>query len=198
MAEDEIKKDVNEFEQLDGEDSPPSAVSDIPAGDDMVAKGAAGAEYDFDKASEVTKSPPRVDIEGQEVVIEDAKIILPPSDRAWDVSRDGKTQYKMCTFRLFYDKDNQQEFYSGVRVFKRMEGTVEKYSHPNIMANAKNQASKLLQAYAKFKGKEAREVSMKEFLSYLKSKPKARIKAETVKNPTNDEEVKKNLVGEFI
>ncbi len=198
MAEEEVKKDVNEFEQLAGEESPPSAVSDIPAGNDMIAKGAGGEEYDFNQASQTTKAPPRISLDGQEVIVEDAKIILPPMDKPWDLSKNGKVQYKMCTFRLFYDKDQQQEFYSGVKVFKRTENGIDKYSQPNIQSDAKNQASKLFQAYAKFKGKELGEVSMQEFLSYLKTKPKVKIVGVKVINPTDDSEVTKNMVGEFI
>jgi len=197
-----MAEEKNEFENL-GETAPSQDFSDVPGGEgqDMIAAGSAGTKYDWTKAPEGVKAPPRIDLDGKTVTIKKTDIILPPKDREWTKSRDGTKEYKYCTFTLLYDVDGQAEFYSGVRVFKREEKDGEgnyKYSHPTIMRDRKNQASKLLGMYADFKKKDINEISLREFLAFLNSQPKAEIKVSEVKNPTNNAIVKKNLVGKFV
>lgn len=196
----EIKKDVNEFEDVEEQDDAPEATFSNVGGEeqeDVLAKGQSGTEYDFNKAPDTLKAPPRINMDGQETTITDAKIILPRKEAKWELSRDKETEYKYCVFKLFYE-NGQQEFYSGVRVFKVEQGGDEKYSHPSIMRDRKNQSSQLLGRYADFKNKDINEVSLKEFLSYLKSKPKVRIKVEEFENPNTGDKIHKNMVNEFL
>lgn len=193
---------TNEFEELDvSEDAPEQTVSDIPEGveqEDLIASGDGGTEYNFENAPDTIKAPPRIDLNGKEVTIKKMTLKLPAGNRPWIKARTGDAEYKFCTLTLFYDLENQQEFISGVRVFKRMEGDKEKYSNPSIMTDRKNQASKLLGIYADYKKKDIKEVSLKEFGSFLQSQPKAIIQTETVTNPVTEEEITKNLIGQFI
>lgn len=198
-----MEEEKNEFSELDGEfgdddTAPTQEMNDVPneveGQEDIIASGSAGTVYDWNTAPEGGKAPPRIDLNGQEIIINKADIVLPPKDREWDKTRDKKKEFKFCTFVLYYDKEGQQEFYSGVRVFNR-EG---KYSHPSITRDRENQASKLLGAYADYKGKNINEVSLKEFMSFLNSKPKAVIEVKEFENPTTGDKIKKNLVGKFI
>jgi len=193
---------TNEFEEIDtSEEVPAQEFSDVPPGteqEDMIATGAMGTEYDYNKAPDVGKAPPRIDLNGKEVTIKKASIMLPPKDRNWERSRKGDIEYKFCTFALHYDIEGQVEFYSGVRVFKRNEGGVEKYSHPSIMRDRKNQASKLLGLYADYKKKDINEVSLKEFMSFLNGQPKAVIKTEEFENPVTEQKITKNIVEKFL
>jgi len=194
----------NEFEEFKvEEDAPSNEFSDVPdtgqgSQDELIAAGSAGQVYDWSNAPTGTKAPPRVEMDGKEVIVKKAEIIIPPADREWTKSRAGTSEYKYCTFTLHYDYQGQQEFYSGIRVFKRVIEGKDKYSHPTIMRDRKNQASKLLGIYADYKEKDINEVSLKEFMNFLNSQPKVIIKAETVKNPTTNQEVTKNLVGSFV
>jgi len=189
------KEETNEFENLEVDDSAPEQeFSPTPGQDDMIASGSAGTVYDWSKAPEGTKAPPRIDLNGKEVIIKKADIVLPPKDKAWEKTKAGDKEFKYCTFVLTYDVDGQQEFYSGVRVFNR-DG---KYSHPTITRDRKNQASKLLGLYADFKKKDINEVNLREFMGFLNSQPKIKIKSEEVTNPQTEEKVKKNFVGSFI
>lgn len=177
----------NEF----GDDAPPT-----PKGqDDLISSGQAGTVYDYTTAPETTRAPPRVDISGQEATITKADIVLPPSNQDWDKSRDGTKLYKYCTFILFYDKEGQQERFSGVRVFQRDDG---KYSHPSFTRDRVNQASELLGLYADKVEKDINEISLREFMGFLNSKPKVLIKGKKVTNPTTNEEITKNLVEKFL
>ncbi len=191
--------ETNEFEGIEADESvPQSEFSEVPGGpqqDDMISDNVGGAEYDWNKAPETVKGPPRVDLNGQTVVIEKVSLKLPSADTPWDNARTGNSQYKSCQFKLFYGNDGQAEFYSGVRVFKSNDG---KYSHPSFMRDRKNQASKLLGVYADYKGKDINEISLKEFLAFLHSKPKAVITGEVFKNPETGEEVTKNIVSSFV
>lgn len=186
----------NEFEEMDEEKAPEQEFSEVPGktSDDLIASGTAGKVYDWSNAPEGVKAPPRIDLNGKEVTVKKADIILPPMDRPWDKSKDGTKEYKYCTFVLYYDVDGQQEFFNGVRVFNR-EG---KYSHPTIMRDRKNQASRLFGLYADFKKKDINEVSLREFMGHLNSQPKVKIKTEEVINPKTNEKIMKNFVGEFL
>lgn len=200
MANDEI----NEFDSLDIdslEDIPTVEHSEVPnEQDDLIDQGTAGTAYNWNNAPEGTKAPPRVDLNGKTITILKAEIILPPVDTEWEKPRTpgSKNVYKYCTFKLYYDFEGQAEFYSGVRVFKKEVDGKIKYSHPTIMNDKKNQASRLKGIYADFKKKDINEVSLKEFMSFLNSKPKAVIKTEDVSNPKNGQTIKKNLIGNFV
>jgi len=191
-------EEKNEFESLDTEESvPDKEFSEVPAKQgNLIDSGSAGTVYDWTNAPEGVKAPPRMDLDGQEITIKKADMILPPADRKWELTKGGDKEFKYCTFVLYYDIDGQQEFYSGVRVFKRGDG--DKYSHPTITRDRNNQASKLLGIYADHKSKDINEVSLREFMGFLNSQPKVEIKAEEVRNPSTDETIKKNFVGKFV
>jgi len=194
----EEKEEVkNEFDTIEAEDSvPDQEFAPTPGGqEDLISSGSAGTVYDFTKAPEGTKAPPRVDLDGQELTLLKAEIILPPADRPWEKTKAGDKEFKYCSFIMHYDAEGQREFYSGVRVFKR-DG--EKYSHPTMTRDRKNQASHLLGLYADYKKKDINECSLKEFMSYLNSQPKVVIKVVEVTNPTNNNVIKKNMIGNFI
>lgn len=205
MSEDEkMSEEKNEFEDLveseglDNDFSAPAPEAEsneyTENPDDLISEGNAGVAYDWTKAPEGTKAPPRKDLGGQTVTITKAEIILPPPSREWSLSKSGQTKYKYCTFKLHYSADGQQEFYSGMRVFER-EG---KYSHPSITKDRNNQASQLMGLFADFRGLDINEVSLRDFMAFLNGKPKAVIKAESVTNPTNGETIQKNFVEKFV
>jgi hypothetical protein len=192
MEEKMVEK--NEFDTLDADDIP-EAVETSAQADEMISKGSAPTVYDYNTAPDYVKAPARVDLNGKEVTVEKAEIIIPPLDKPWGKTRDGSKDVKNCTFKLTYSIGGQVEYYSGVRVFKSQDG---KYSHPSMTRDRKNLASMLLGTYADFKKKDINEVSLKEFLSFLNSKPKAKLKTFETKNPETGEMVKKNVVEKFL
>jgi len=192
----------NEFEDLGVEDDvPEQTFSETPESENMIAAGSSGTVYDWNQAPSGIKAPPRIDLNGKIVTIKKAEIVLPPKEREWQKSRDGKKEYKYCSFVLHYSgdgSDGQQEFHSGCRVFKREVDGKALYSHPTIMNDRKNQTSKLKGAYADYKGKDINEVSLKEFMAFLNGEPKAKLMTEEVKNPVTGEVIKKNFVEKFV
>jgi hypothetical protein len=188
----------NEFDDLDSEELAPKAEeADViahPGANKMIASGQAGVIYDWTSAPEGVKAPPRKDLGGQTVTIKKADIVLPSADRPWEKTKAGDKEFKYCTFTLYYDVDGQQENYSGVRVFNR-EGM---YSHPTVTRDRKNQASRLLGLYADFRKKDINEVSLREFMGFLNSQPKAKIIKMAVANPETGAIIEKNAVNEFI
>jgi hypothetical protein len=194
----------NEFDDLDtvpensfSEDD--NTQQDVYTGqEDLIDARPAGVVYDFKNAPKSTKQPPRTDLNGKEVVIELAEIILPPVDKPWLKTKKGDKECKPCTFALHYNEGGQVEFFSGIRVFKREVDGKAKYSHPTITRDRVNQASELLGLYADFKKKNINEVSLFEFMSFLNSKPKAIIKSQDIKNPMTNQIVKKNMIEKFI
>lgn len=190
----------NEFEELynaDDFNEGDEILNNDETQEDLVASGNEGLEYDLTKAPTTTKSPERTDLDGQEVVIEDVKVILPKSEREWDTAKKNKNvRYKPCQFILFYNKEGQREYYSGVKVFPREAKGKELYSDPTIQNNALNQASELKKVYADFKNKKPEEVSLREFFSFLKSKPKAMIAGKEFE--FDGKKTKKNIVVKFL
>jgi len=194
---------ANEFENIE-EDFPEQKTATVPGvtdenSSDMIAASAAGTTYDWTTAPDTVKAPPRKDLNDKTVTIKKADIILPPFSKPWEKTRDKTKDFKYCGFKLYYDLEGQQEFYSGVRVFKVVDDKKnEKYSPPSIPRDRQNQASQLLGKYADFKKKDINEVSLREFMGFLNSQPKAVIKTETVKNPTNGETIQKNMISKFV
>lgn len=171
------------FEELDDN-------TDNITTDTQISEGSAGKVYDWQNAPERAKAPPRISLDGRTVTIVKADIVMPPSEEPWQKTRDGKKDIKKCTFSVTYDVDGQQEFFSGVRVFKTSDG---KYSHPTFTRDGKNQASALLKLYAEHKKSNINEVSLREFMGWLNSKPKVVIKSMEFSNPSTDAVVLKNI-----
>ena len=183
----------NEFDEFNADDVAP-VVPSATKEKSMISSGSPGTEYDWSTAPEGTKAPPRVDLNGQTVTIKKAIIVLPPMDRPWDKSRKGDKELKSCTFTIYYDTQSQQESLSGVRVFNR-EGL---YSHPTCTRDRKNQASQLLGKVADYKKKDINEISLKEFMFFLNSAPKAKLIKMAFTNPETGVIVEKNMVEEFV
>jgi hypothetical protein len=179
---------ANEFDDME-EEVPEQVFTEPPKGKSIAQ------EFDFNDASSNIPVPARIDLDGKTVEIIDAKIYMPKPTDEWIKSRDKLKEYKRCQFRIYYSIGGQQEFYSGCTVFKQPDGSL---SAPSIARDGKTQASVLFNKYAEYKKKDMKEVSLKEFLSFLKTKPKAIIKVEEVENPTNKQIIKKNMVGKFI
>ena len=189
----EEENKVNEFDTLGDEEFQGTSSGGQHTQNSLVSSNA-GVEYNWEDMPDTIKAPPRESLDGEEVIIEQAKIILPPLEQDWDKTRDGSKNYKYCVFKLFYNKNGQQEFYSGIRVFENN----GKYSVPTIMTDRKNQASQLLGHYADFKQKDIKECTLKELMHFLNSKPKAVIKGMPVNNPTTGATITKNMVEKFI
>ena len=84
------KVETNEFESLSSEEesAPEQAFSEVPKSNDgLIDAGTAGTVYDWSKAPEGTKAPPRDDLNGKEVTIKKADIILPPFDKKWELTK---------------------------------------------------------------------------------------------------------------
>jgi len=184
----------NEFENID-EQVPEQTIADVPE-ESLVEQGSTSQTYDWKKAPDQTKAPPRVNLDGKVVVIKNADIRLPRESDPWVTPKNGSPNvYKGCALILTYDWDGQKEFYSGTKVFKSDTG---RYTHPSIHTDGKSQASALLGAYAEYKKKNIKEVTLKEFMAFLNSQPKARIVGKDFENPEKGGQVTKNMVGEFV
>jgi hypothetical protein len=193
-----MENETNEFEDMGlDEEAPDQEVSEtITEGtNSMVESLPSGQVYDYTKAPEHSKAPPRKDLNGKTVTIEKADIILPAESIKWDKSKDKQFKYKGCKFILQYDIEGQREYVSGVKVFKTEH---EKYSHPTIRNEGKSQATFLKQLYADYKGKDINSVALKEFMSFLNGKPKCEIKTYESENPETNKITKKNLPGKFL
>lgn len=163
---------------------------DVQAGQPQVGGKAQGTVYDWSSAPDRVRAPPRVNLHGKVVTVEKCEIILPSVSQPWEKTRDKKKDVKACPFKLYYSEEGQQEFLSGVRIFRNDDGS---YSHPSLTRDGQNQASALLKLYSDFKKKNINDVSMREFLGWLNSKPKVKIAGVSVRNPKTNATVVKNM-----
>ena len=190
---DEVQNEFSDQQNID--EAPSLEFSEVPDNsNDMIASGPAGTAYDWSNAPDISKAPPRTMMNGMTITVKKADIILPPTNTPWDKTRDKSKDVKYCQFIVYYDYEGQQENYSGVRVFNR-DG---KYSHPTITKDGNNQASKLLVAYATYKKKDPNEVSLREFMGFMNSQPKAIITSTNVTNPETKAVVTKNMIESFV
>lgn len=138
------------------------------------------------------------------VTIESAKVF--PADTSnpdnLTTAMDNKdVKYYRCRFLVTYDKKNSEgvfhrEYFSGVSQFVQKDGTLSPLNFWYKKAN--NQISHLWELVAKFKGKEPSEISAKEFMAFLNSKPKVKIDYTDVDTKVEKYKTKKNFIKEFI
>jgi hypothetical protein len=188
----------NEFDDIEGDDVPSQDFSKATTTDSIIANSSGGIVYDYNAGPDIVKAPARINLNGKIVTIKKANIILPPMDSTWELTKDKSKEYKSVRFTLFYDIEGQQESLSGLRVFKRIDNNKVLYSHPTMPKDRKSQASNLMGLYADYKKKDINEITMKEFLSFLNSKPKAIIKTAKVINPSTNAVIDKNLIEKFV
>ena len=188
---------TNEFEDKEKvEESVEEVHQEKPS---LIVAGNKGEIYNYHDAPDGIKPPERIDLNERELTINEAKIILPPADIKWELTKTSKKPFKACKFTLYYDVDGQQENYSGVRVFKvEKDDGSEGYGHPTIYKEGTSQARDLMKAYADFKEKDIEEVSLKEFMCFLNSKPKVLIATKSYTNPEDNSKILKNIAAKFI
>ena len=188
----------NEFESMGVEEDFPAQqeFSGAQGGEEesLISAKPAGEKYKWENAPTSAKAPPRVVMDGMEVVIEKAEMFLPPLETPWSKTRKGDKECKYVTFKLTFSEKGQVEHLSGCRIFN----TNGKYSHPTITNDRGNQSSELKGLYADFKKKDINEVSMFEFMNFLNSKPRVVIKTVDVRNPTTNAMIKKNMIAKFV
>jgi len=166
-------------------------------------KLAKSTEIDLDQLSDTAVGDKvkyeRESLDGQVVEIKSAKIFSADTSEEPKDSMSGNTQYYSCNFILTYDKQNKdgvdhREYISGLRQFVQRDGSL---SEPSFWYDgAENQCAQLWEAVAKVKGIEPKDLTPRQFLGYLNSGVKAKIKLETGKFKGKNWE--KNLVEEFV
>jgi hypothetical protein len=207
MVNGDTKTMANEFDEMYNSDdfneekpveSNNTTTDGAPAStDNLISGGDTSLQYDINQAPKTTRGPERENLDGKEVTIEKIEINLPKPETPWTTAKNNaNVKYKSCQFLLHYDINGQREYYSGTKVFERVDNGVSKYSDPTIQDNATNQVSQLKKVYADFKGKKSEEVSLHEFLSFLNSKPKAIIKWTPFE--FDGKVTNKNIVVKFI
>ena len=188
---------ANEFDDVEG-DFPNSKDEQIQQDEEQEHVGGGARVYDWKNSPDYLKAPPRVDLDGQIVEIVKADILEPLQEQNWLKTRDGKKDYKNARLILYYSVGGQQENYSGLKMFKSVVNGKELLSHPSINKEAENQVAQLLQTYARFRNKNVNMVSLREFMAFLNSGCKGRIKSIEFQNPQDKSKVKKNIVVEFV
>lgn len=136
----------------------------------------------------------RVNLSGQTVVIKDARLFGATKDDPVTTGTGGKAKYKKCKFMIYYETPNEdREGLSGAIQFLKPDGTLQP---PSIFYEGNNQAAQLFQKVAGKLGKKPEDLSMAEFMRFLKSKPKAKLIQQSF--TWQGKTTHKNMVDQFI
>ena len=163
-----------------------------------------GQVFDYNQLSDKAISDQikyvRESLDGQEVVVEKTELITPTeSDPEITAMNDNTKKYKKCKFVVTYDKKNKdglnhREYLSGSIQFIQEDGSM---SMPSFWYNgATNQVAQLWEKVAAFKKLKPEDLSPREFMGFLNSKPRAVIYEE--KGKFQGKDWSKNLIKEFI
>lgn len=200
--ENEFKQAAQEVGEEEEFPQPDSSMPEdaTPQEDDIFSGSNAGKSFDWDKAPDSMAMPERVDLNGQIVNIKKAECIIPPLSKPWIPSKYDKNKlFKPCSFKIHMESDDgtfQIENYSGARVFKAPDG---KYSFPTIWKTGTSQLAELMQQYAKFKGVDVNQVTLKDFGKALDSGLlRGKIESKEFKNPETNTVVAKNIIVELL
>jgi hypothetical protein len=161
-------------------------------------------EVDYDKLSDKAlgenKKYVRENLDGKEVVIQKAQLFN--ADTSTDPIlglKDKTKKYYKCNFIITYDLKNKddlfhREYLSGIIQLVQKDGSLS--PHVFWYEGADNQVSSLWEEVAKFKKVDPKELSPREFMGFLNSKPKAILKFAKIKFQGDIHN--KNLVEKFI
>lgn len=150
----------------------------------------------------------RPDLNGQEDVIEQFQVFEPdPHQDELVASKTGTSEYYKVQVILTYaskNKDglNNREYLSGSKAFVQKNGAV---GAPNYWYDgAETQVAALWELVAKHLKIEPKEMSPRQFVAFLNSKPKVKVVSTKYKyftktpKPTDPKHTLKNMPGEFL
>ena len=142
----------------------------------------------------------RPDLEGREDVIEKFQVFLPSQSDEVQTSKAGTCKFWRVNMILTYDSENSdavknKEYISGARCFQQKDGQA---SDVNFWYDTmkKSQVIMLWEEVALFKNIKPDELSPREFVAFLNSKPKVKIVGRMFDNynakPGSPAQIKKN------
>ena len=148
----------------------------------------------------------RPDLDGKEDVISRFQVFMPDINNTEPKLSQAKTcEYWKVTMILTYESKNEddvnnREYISGCRCFKQRDGSA---SQPSFWYNgSETQSAYVWELVAKKLEKDPEEMSPREFVAYLNSKPKMKHVGKEYKNygaaPGSPKMITKNMPGEFL
>lgn len=128
----------------------------------------------------------RPDLHGQKDVVDKFQIFMPDFDEEPSESQAKTSHYWKVRMILTYksvnsDEIHNREYISGAKIFRQQDGT----PNPNVnfwYAGSENQAAYLWEKVAEAKKIKPEELSPREFVAFLNSKPKVDIVGKKYKN----------------
>jgi hypothetical protein len=148
----------------------------------------------------------RPDLNGKEDFIEMVQIFMPSENEEPQISQNGKTEYWKVQILMTYGSKNvdgvtNKEYISGAKVFKNKNGGFSDISF--YYTGSETQCAYLWEMVSKKLGlNEPSELSPRQFVAFLNSKPKIKIVGKQYKNygagPNDPKYILKNMPGEFI
>lgn len=177
MPEEDLFEDVQQGQEQSGE-----VEEVVEYGSNNLSTKPIGEKYE------------RVDLDGQVVVLKNVRLLGASKNDPIEVGLSKKSRYKKCGFTVYYDTPNDdREILNGVIQFLRDDGTL---SEPTIYIGGKNQSAILFKKVASKLNKKPEELSMKEFIQFLKTKPKVKLVGTDFE--WQEKITRKNIIGEFV
>lgn len=146
----------------------------------------------------------RPDLDGKEDIVEKFQVFLPGPNDELKVSKNKSTEYWSVKMVITYkskndDGVNNREYISGAICFKQKDGTA---SDPSFWyEGCEHQSGMVWEKVANALGIEPKDLSPRQFVAFLNSKPKVTIKGIEYDNFTTDKNlpkfVTKNMPDKF-
>lgn len=195
-----MTKEQNTFEQLDEQQTTLNNVENETLGTPEMSVDSFSDKALCDQVKYV-----RPDLHGQKDVVAKLQVFTPNFKEAPQPSQSGTSHYWKVQVQLTYESENEsgipnREYISGAKIFRSDDGT------PGNNINfwykgAQTQAAYLWELVAKAKNIEPDQLSPREFVAFLNSKPKVDIVGKKYKNykaaAGAPEEISKNMPGNF-
>lgn len=192
------EQEINKFAQSEQDKVNPPANAVIP--NKELSPNDFSAKAIGDKVKYV-----RPDLNNKEDAIETFTIFMPDVSSVPRVSQDGKIKYWTVTILLTYASTNEdgmqnREYLSGAKMFQQNDGSPSEIQF--WYNRADNQIANLWELVASTKKIKPEELSPRDFVSFLNSKPKVKIEAKKYKNYGASSDapafIHKNMIGKFL
>jgi hypothetical protein len=147
----------------------------------------------------------RENLDGQTVVVDKFQVFKADTSEEPNLSQAKTSKYWDCTVLMTYDKVNadgvnNREYLSGAKQFMNRDGSASEVNF--WYEGAENQVASLWETVAEHLGVEPKDLSPRQFVAFLNSKPKAKIVSMKFKNfdapAGSPSHVQKNMIESFV
>lgn len=201
------EKKINTFAEMEGKNS-----SMRTTNESIPTSNAKSGEISIDDFSDTAVGDRvkynRPNLDGEEDVVEKFQVFMPDTSKEPKDSQNKSSRYWPVQITMFYESKNDEdiqnrEYISGARAFVNKDGSASDISF--WYENCETQCGYLWELVASHLKLEPKDLSPRQFVAFLNSKPNVRLFAQKWKNwkpeglkPGDSKFIEKNMPKEFF